>query len=330
MIKKKGWLKILCVLFALALLVVQVLGCAPKAKSVKQVTIGTAAVGGTYYVIGGVLADIISRKGPEMEGSAVVTGGSVENLRLVDSGEADIGFTLILDTQKALAGTEPFTSPVKVKAIATMYPNTWQVVVLKKSGIKTFEDLKGKKVAVGPAGGGLETSFAAVTNIYGFKFREEPRDFTPVHLGGEEIMDALADGRIDAGVVGGSVFNASLKAFATTHDIAIIPIDEHILDQLVERTKGAGIPFRVPPNTFPGVTEEVALADWVVQLVVREDADEKFVYNVVKTIFENRDTIAETHPAGEFITLERAVEPKTIPFHEGAIRYYREVGVWKD
>lgn len=335
---KKGWRNII-LLAAISILSISLImtGCKPSQPKEQQgqkptttkrkVTIGTAPAGGTYYPIGGAIAEILNREVPGIEATAVTTGGSVENLRLLDKGEITIGFAMATDVLNAQKGAKPFDKPIKpVAAIATLYPNTWEMVTLRDSGITSWTQLKGKKVGVGPAGSGIETGVRMMFEAYGMTYK----DFTPVFLGAAESIEALQNKQVAAAVIGGSIFNASLKALANTVPIRLIPVDQSALDKVRQKAGGTVDGFIIKAGTFPGVKEDTLHPDWLVQLAVRADEDEKFVYEVVKAIFENLQTLQQTHEAGKYITLERAPTGKAYPFHPGAKKYYMEKGVWKD
>lgn len=335
---RKSWRNIISLatvgVFLIGPLITGCTGAQPKEQQGEQysaakrkITIGTAPAGGTYYPIGGAIAEILNSKVAGVEATAVTTGGSVENLRLLDKGEITIGFAMATDVINAHKGAKPFEKPIKpVAAIATLYPNTWQMVTLRDSGITSWTQLKGKKVGVGPAGSGVETGVKMMFEAYGMTYK----DFTPVFLGSAESVEALQNRQVTAAVLGGSIFNASLKALASTVPIRLIPVDQSVLDKVREKAEGTVDGFVVKAGTFPGVMEDTLQPDWLVQLAVRADEDEKLVYAITKAIFENLATLQQTHEAGKYITLDRAPIGKAYPFHPGARKYYIEKGVWKD
>lgn len=292
----------------------------------RRIAIGTADVGATYYPMGGSLANLISKKMPGFEATAVVTAGAVENVRLLDKKEIDIGFILSFISHKAIEGEKPFTKKIDHKAIMTLYPNIVMVVALADSDIKSYKDLKGKRVSVGAAGSGLENAFKDIAEAEGITYN----DFKPIYLSTTEATDAVLDKRVDAAALGGSFFSPALKSMSMLKKVYVIPVSKEGSQKISDKTKNSYAPIVIPANAAPGFPENSLQVETIVQLGVRADEDEKFVYNFVKLVFENMDDLRQSHKVWEYIDIKRGAVKAAIPFHPGAIKYYKEKGVWKD
>ena len=292
----------------------------------RRIAIGTADVGATYYPMGGSIANLISKKMPGFEATAVVTAGAVENVRLLDKKEVDIAFTLSFISHKAMDGEKPFTKKIDQRAIMTLYPNIVLLVTLADSGIRTYQDLRGKRVSVGAAGSGLENSFKDILEAEGLSYK----DLKPVYLSTTEAVDAVLDKRIDAAAMGGSFFSPSLKSMSLTKAPYVVPVSKEATQKISEKTKNAYAPILIRANMAPGFPEDSLQVETILQLAVRTDEDEKFVYNVIKLVFDNMADLRQAQKVWEYIDVARGAVKAGIPFHAGAIRFYKERSVWKD
>ncbi len=309
------------------LVLITALGLASSAlPQTRRIAIGTADVGGTYYPMGGSIASLISKKMPGFEATAVVTAGAVENVRLLDKKDVDIAFTLSFISQRAMQGEKPFTKKIDQRAIMTLYPNIVMLVTLADSGIKSYKDLKGKRVCVGAAGSGLESAFKDIAEAEGITYK----DFSPVYLSTAEAADAVLDRRVDASAMGGSFFSPSLKSMSVVKPVYVVPVSKEGAERIAAKTNNAYAPVLIPANIAPGFPADSLQVETILQLAVRADEDESFVYNVVKLVFDNMAELRQAHKVWEYIDVKRGAVKAAIPFHPGAIKYYKEKGVWKD
>ncbi len=296
---------------------------------VRRISIATSVVGGTYYPIGAAIADILSKNMAGVEATAVTSAGAVENVRLLGKKQADIAFTLALLNAKAVEGTGPFKTPIQMRAIATLYPNLALMVTLKASGIEGYRQLKGKRVSVGKAGSGLEGMFRDVAEAAGLREGEKYVNFSPVYLATGPTGDAIRDGRIDAGYMGGSLFSPSVKSLASQKEILIIPVEADIAEEIYQKTNHTLGKYWAKAGIGPGFLTDSWQLEATLQLVVRPEESDEFVYGVVSTVFEHIESMRKSHAAANYITLERAPIGAGLPFHPGAIKFYEEKGVWK-
>jgi uncharacterized protein len=292
----------------------------------RRISIGTSDVGGTYYPMGGSLASLITKKMPNVEATAVTTAGAVENVRLLDKKEVDIAFTLSFISRNAMEAQKPFTKKIDQRAIMTMYPNIVMVVALADSGIKSYQDLKGKRVAVGAAGSGLENAFKDIAEAEGITYK----DFKPIYLGTSEAGDAVLDGRVDAAAMGGSFFSPSLKSMSMMKQVYVIPVSKEGAQKIAEKTNNAYAPVVIPANVAPGFPADSLQVETILQLVMRPDEKDEFVYDLVKLTFDNIGELRQAYKVWDYIDVKRGAIKAAIPFHPGAIKYYKEKGVWKD
>jgi len=299
-------------------------------SEVRRISVATSGVGGTYYPIGAAIADILSKHMAGIEATAVTSAGAVENVRLLGKKQADIAFTLALLNVKAVTGTGPFKQPVQMRPIATLYPNLALMVTLKGSGIEGYRQLEGKRVSVGKAGSGLEGMFRPIAAAAGLREGDKYVNFSPVYLATGPTGDAIRDGRIDAGYMGGSLFSPSVKSLASQKEIFIIPVEGDIAEQIYQETNHTLGKYWAKAGLGPGFLKDGWQLEATLQLAVRPEESDEFVYGVLSTVFEHIEAMRKSHAAAHYITLERAPLGAGLPFHPGAIKFYKEKGVWKD
>ncbi len=288
-----------------------------------RMQMATASVGGSYYPVGNAVAQVLSDGLPGAIVTAEVTSGSSQNIRMLDADQVDLGLGNAAITFPAIRGEEGFDRPFPVQAVISLQSSVMTLVTREDSDFETIGDLAGTRVAVGPAGGGWDYYMKPILEAHGLNWD----DFRQIYEGQANAVELLADGGVDAVVVGGSVPQPSLLSATATEDLRYLQFDASILD-----TVGLRYPFirkiTIPAGTYEGLDEDYQTMDsGTAQLLVRSDADPDYVYLIAKTIYENRARIAEIHPAGREITPERAAMDIGIPYHEGSLRYFREIGL---
>ena len=289
-----------------------------------RIQIATASVGGSYHPIGTAIAQVLSDNLPGVVATAENSSGSSQNIRMLDAGQIHFGLGNAAITFPAVRGGGEFEKAFPVVAAISLQSSIAIVVALESSGITSVGDLVGKRVATGPAGAGWDYFVEPIFRGHGVAYDQ----FQQIYESQANAMDLLTDGGVDAVVVGGSVPHVTITAATTTHDLTYIPFDADALDRI-----NADYPFirkvTVPAGTYEGQDTDLQVADsGTAQLLVRADADPDYVYLVTRTIFENRDAIAGIHPAGREITPERSAMDLGIPYHEGSLRYFSEIGIW--
>ncbi|MFC3883314.1 TAXI family TRAP transporter solute-binding subunit [Bacillus songklensis] len=313
--------------FVLLLTMVMILtACGGDGKTTsgakKQISIVTGGTGGTYYPLGGAMADIISDN-TDASATAQASGASAENMQTLSNGDADIAFTQTDIASYASEGKMMFDGkPIKnIKAIGTLYPETIQIVTLKEKGIKSVEDLKGKTVSVGAPGSGTYANAEQILEIHGMKMD----DIKAQNLSFDESTEGIQDGTIDAAFITAGTPTGAVESLSATKEVSIIPIADDKIQALIDKYPYY-IQDSVPAGTYK-LQAEVKTVAVQAMLAVTEDLDEELVYDITKTIFENTDKI--THAKAKLIKAENAVEGAGIPFHPGAEKYFKEKGLLK-
>lgn len=287
-------------------------------------SLGTAPPGGAFFVVGGALADVLDASQESWRVTNEATKGTQENLRRLTGGELDLALANSAITYFAVRGEEGW-EPTPVLSVMTLAPNVALFLAKQGSGVETIEDLRGKRVVVGPAGAGFEFFLKPILAAHGVTYD----DFTALPAGTQaSTVDLLADGAADAVFLGGAVPTASITQAATSMDLVFVPYDETAMDELSAR-----YPFfqraTIPAGTYKGLVEDYQGLDvGSMHLVAAEAAPEELVYQVTRTLYENREKVVAKHPAGRAITPGNVVRDLGTPFHPGAERYYREIGIW--
>lgn len=305
-------------------------GNSAKASSGKRqfLSVGTAPPGGAFFVVGGALAQVAEDfKGDKnWKVSSEATKGTQENIRRLASGELDFALANAAISYFAVRGEGAWGKSHDVKAVMTLAPNVAMFIAPKANGINGLADLKGKRVVVGPAGAGFEYFLKPILEAHGVTYD----DFTPLNNTQAGAVDMLADGSADAAFLGGAVPTASITQASASQDIMLIPFTEETRQKLI-----ADYPFFFPATvkaeTYRGQDAEfVGLNVGSMHLVTRGDLDDDTVYHFTKTLYEQRAEVVKKHPAGKAINPKNVIRDTGTPFHPGAIRFYKEAGIWPE
>lgn len=292
------------------------------------VTVGTAKVGGTFYQVGAGIAAVLdesSEEGGWRKSTAEATAGSLENLRRLESNEIQIGMANSTITYFAVNGKGGFDKQYKVKSVMTLFPLVAMFVTRADSGVETIADLKGKRVVLGPEGAGFDYFVRPILEEHGVKVDELDADYAGMF----DSVGYLSDRSVSATFLGGGLTNAPAIVRASTEmDILLVPYDAAARDSLANEYPSFE-KVTVPAGSYKGQDEPFAgLNVGSAHLIVRADADEDLVYKMTKIIYENRDKVAERHPAAKAINAKNAVRHTGVDFHPGAVKYYREIRIW--
>ena len=296
---------------------------APLAVAQQQLSVATGGTGGTYYPLGGGLAEMIGKHIEGYEAVAEVTGASVENMGLVWRGDSDLALALADTVYQAYTGTGDFEGRQleNIRALASVYPNAVQIVTLADSGIESLSDLEGKVVSVGAPGSGTELNARALLEANGITYD----DFDPRRLNFNETADAIRDGDIDAGFWSVGPPTSSIMNLATTRDIRLIGLSDEEVANAREAVP-VFAPYELRAGLYEGMEEGVQSIGIPNVLAVSSEMDEELAYQITKMLFERTDELIEVHPAANDTTVKFAVDSTPIAFHPGALRYYEEVG----
>lgn len=300
------------------------------AQQAKQLTIATGGTGGVYYPLAGGFGAILAKEAPGLTATAEVTGGSVDNMKLIGAGKSDIAFTQVDTAVDAVNGRDKFTgSPVPVRALVVMYPNVMQIVTLESTGISKFEDLKGKRVSTGSPGSGTEIYAFRVIEAAGL---DKDKDMKRERLGAAESANALKDGKIDA-----FFFVAGVPTSAIT-DVAASPggvmklIDhDYLLDKMKAKYGASYSPSIIPAGAYPNQKTDAKMsAVWNI-MAVNEKMSEDLAYTLTKIMLEKREDLEKVHKEGG--NIKAAIQKSAnagVPWHPGALKYFKEKGISVD
>ncbi len=287
----------------------------------KFINIATGGTSGTYYPLGGALADILNKNVKGANASAQSTGASVANVNLLKEGKVDIGFIQNDISYYAVNGTEMFKDKKvgNLKALATLYPETIQIVTTDKTGVKTLADIKGKRVAVGAAGSGTEANARQILEAAGITYK----DIKVQYLSFGEASSALKDGNVDVAFVTAGFPTAAIQDLATQHNVVLLPVDPAMADTLIKK-----YPFytkiSIPANTYNKQGTAVDAVAVKCMLVVTDKFGDDLGYDVVKALYTNLDRMKAAHNVAKAITKETGKDGVSIPLNAGAEKFFNE------
>ena len=285
----------------------------------KFLNIGTGGTAGTYYPIGGAIAEVLNKEIPGMSASAQSTGASVANINMLGDGEIDLATVQNDIAYYAAHGTEMFKDKKVdgLQGIASLYPETCQFVTLKSSGIKSLAELKGKRVAVGAVGSGVEANVRQILAAYGVTYS----DIDAQYLSFAEGASALKDGNVDVAVLTAGYPTASVQDIASQNPVRLLPVEEKIADKLI-----AEYPFYtktvIPAGTYAGFNEDIPSVSVMAMLVAGPTVNADLGYSITKAIFGNLDRLQAAHAVGKQITKDTAKAGMSLPMNAGAERYF--------
>lgn len=325
--KKRSFLISIVMLLAMSLLLV---ACGEEKtggdesesgkKDEKFMTFLTGGTGGTYYPLGGAIAKVISDE-TDYQPDAVSSNASADNVVELSKGNAQLAFVQTDVMSYAVEGIHAFDGePVdNVLALGSLYPETIQIVTTPESGIKSVEDMKGKKVSVGAPGSGTYVNAEQILEIHGMTMD----DIKAQNLSFDESTSGIQDGTIDAAFITAGTPTGSVEGLSATNEVLIVPIAKDKVDELVKK-----YPYyaseTIPAGTY-GLEEDVESVAVLAMIAVTESLSEEAVYEMTKALYENTDKIA--HDRGESITLDTALDGIGIDLHPGAEKYFKEKGL---
>lgn len=294
---------------------------APAANNKLQtrfVTIATGGASGPYNIIATTLGEIYN-KTYGVNSKTQTTGASVENINLMQQKKVEMAFVMSDVLSDALAGSNSFKNKIEnVQQVAALYPNYVQVVTSKRSGIKTLDDLRGKRVAVGAQNSGVEVNARNLLNGHGITYKDIRVDY----LGYAEAADALKGGRLDAAFLTSGLPNAALMELEQGFDLQLVSIlPENVAK--IAKDQSYFISLEIPAKTY-GNAEPVPTAAIMNALVIRSELSEEDGYKLTKTFFENLAQLRNSHQAMNDVSLEQAQKGLVAPLHPGAKKYYAE------
>lgn len=300
-------------------------GVSAPAQQKLTLSIGSGNTGGVFYPLGGALAQILSRTVPGWQVTAEVTGGSIDNLKLVGSGKADLGFSMADAAWDAFSGNEKFSGKkLPLRTLAVLYPNRMHVVTTEAMGIATIKDLDGKRVSVGSPGGATEIMALRVLEAFGLtdKVRRE-------RLSVNESVNAIKDRKIDAFFWVGGVPTAAVTDLAATPGVTIRLLDHGAAVEAMNKRYGPLYSRSViPRSAYTGSAQDTSNANVWNVLVANAAMPDDVAYTVVKTLFDRKADMVAVHKEFATVALEWQTNGASpLPFHPGAVRFFAEKGL---
>jgi uncharacterized protein len=284
-----------------------------------RLSIATGGTTGVYYVYGGGLAKVISANLKNVQATASATSASVDNIKLVASGRADIAFSLADTAADAVNGKEGFNGPQPIRALARIYDNYTQVAVTKASGVKTVADLKGKRVSIGAPNSGTLVIAERMLRSAGI---DPASGIKAQRLGINESVQALKDGTIDAFFWSGGVPTAGITDLISTEkdDVALIDTT----DLLPKLTASYGDFYReiTISGAAYGLTSDIKTVGVANYLLVSEKMSDDLAFDITKLLFDKKADLARVHPEAKNLDKQVAQQVAPAQLHPGAQRYY--------
>jgi TRAP transporter TAXI family solute receptor len=292
----------------------------------KTMSIGTGGTGGVYYPLGGAVANVLSKNLPNVQATAEVTGGSVDNLKLIASGQSELGFSMADAALDAFNGQDKFKSKVPLQTLLVVYPNRMHVVTVEGTGIEKMSDLKGKRVSTGSPGGATEVMAFRVIEAAGL---DKDKDMKRERLGAAESVNAIKDRKIDAFFWVGGIPTAAVTDLAATPGMKMKLIDHSdTVEKMNAKYGKLYTASTIKAGAYPGTDKDNAIAEVWNIIVTGDKMSDDDAYAIVKTLVEKKADIVAVHKEAESFSLDNQIQVRSpIPFHPGALKYFKEKGV---
>ncbi len=301
---------------------------AGRAAEERFITIGTGGQTGVYYVVGQSICRLVNRDAEQtgLKCTAPATGGSVANVNAIRNGEMDMGVAQSDMQFNAMKGKAPFDQQgemTDLRAVFSVHPEPLTIVARADSGIKTLDDLKGKRVNIGNPGSGSRATFEVLMNTLGWT----AGDFAlAAELKPAEQAQAMCDNNVDAIVYTVGHPNGSIKEATTSCEAVLIPIEGEAIDALVAENPYYAKAV-IPGGMYTGTDADTPTFGVLATFVSSSNVPEDVVYEVTKSVFENFDRFKKLHPAFENLDPKAMISAGlSAPLHDGAAKYYKEQG----
>ena len=325
-------------LFAAAITSLALAGGAAQAQDMKFWRIGTGGAGGTYFPIGGLIANAISNppgsrpcdKGgscgvPGLVAIAVSTNASVANVNAIDAGQLDAGLAGAQSVTQGYNGEGKFVGNKrsKIRVIANLYPEDMHLVLPKGAKLGSLKDLNGKRVGVAAAGSGTQVSVRQILKHYGIKADEQ-------ELGLSQSTQRLADGQLDAFFYAGGTPFAALIQLGSTKGFELYKFSK-AEQKAINKIIPYYVDSMIPAGTYESITYDVPTLAVNGQLITSADQPDDLIYDITKALWNKntRKLLDKGHSKGKAIRMETALKGVLIPVHPGAKKFYMEKGLIK-
>ena len=316
--------RIITVALILTLAMLCLVGC--KSNEKKDYILATGGTSGTYYPFGGAIANIWNTKVANMNVTAQATGASAENLRLINKGDAEFAIVQNDVMDYAYNGTDLFAGEklANIMTIGTLYPEVVQIAVSKTKGIQSIADMKGKRISVGDAGSGVEFNAKQILDGYGITFADIKKN----NLSFKESADGIQNGTLDGCFITAGVPNAALQELAFTAGFQLVPVSGAEAEKIMAKYSYYTL-TTIPSGTYKGTDQDTSALAIKATLAVNAKLDTDTVYEMTKALFSNLPDLATAHAKGKEVSAENAVTGVSVPFHPGAAKYFKELGLMK-
>lgn len=298
----------------------------------KYISIATSSSGGAFSIIGTAMSDIINKNVPGVSANIEITGGSSENILLAANGNVELAMTasdvlaLALDGKGSFEGKQ--VAKEDILGVMGGHLTTLQVYTLKDGDIKSYADLKGKKIAVGPAGSVAGDAMKTVMDAYGYEIN---KDWTPEYLAHGDGAEALTDGNVDAVCIMSTLPASPVATAAASKELTLLDLDQEQFDKIMAECPYY-IPAKIEANVYNGQDQPVENTFGSVSVMVaNKDVPEEEVYQMAKALFENNDVLVAAYPQCNEWSVENATRglDGLLEMHPGAVKYLKEAGAMK-
>ena len=291
----------------------------------EYITLGTATPGGAFVPVGNAIANTVESNKGDLNWvvGSKETSGTQENIRNLESGDLQIAMSNAAISYFAVRGEGAWKTKHEVRTIATIAPNVGVFVTTEGTGIKSIADLKNKRVVLGPPGAGFNYFLEPLLKAHGIEYS----DLTVLHSGYLAIPGMIADGKADAAFMGGAIPIPAATQLCSSQDVVFLKFDETAVEKLKEYPFYFNVP--IPADKYSDLDEDLmGINVGNMQLLSHANVSEDTIYNFTKLMYENREAIAKQHPAGKALNPKNITRDTGTPFHPGAIKFYKEAGIW--
>ena len=294
---------------------------AAGAAQAQQLRLMTGPQGGSWYPLGGAIANIGEKAGLKLQ---VLPGAGIANVKAIQGGKADLGFANSISTVDGVAGRAPFTEKAtNVCNVATLYPQYFQVVANADSGVNSLADLKGKGLAVQPKGNTAEFISQQALEVYGMKYDDMGR---VSYVSYTDAVSLMKDNNAQAFTLGTTVPASAIMDLASARDIKLISIPDDKF-QAMRKLNPGYTKLVIPAGSYPKQTADVQTIGYATHVIARCDLDADAVYKVLKGMVDNKGDLAAIAKAMAGTTPKMMAEDIGVPLHKGAEKFYKEAGV---
>jgi hypothetical protein len=282
----------------------------------------TGPMGGSWYPLGGAIADAVQK---EIPGTSIQVGpgGGIANVEAIELGKCDIGFSNSSSGVDGFMGRPPFKKKMEnMRQWANLYPQYFQMIVLETSGIKTVADLKGKTIAPGPKGQTGEFAATQVLQIYGLSYKDMAKVH---HVSYNDTVALMKDGHCEGWLLTTTIPASTIMDLASTRKIRLLSLPEDKIQEMQKLNAGY-IKRVIPKGTYQGVDYDVAGVGWWTHLIISAKLPDDLVYKMTKTLISDLPRLASIVKDMKGVTAKDLAADVGIPFHPGALKYYKEIG----